>query len=123
MAQPINRNNPSPARREEMARQNQYSQYGDAMTQAGTASGNPYIAAAGIATSAYGDYAQGQESEKQYEKAMAAWRDEKDRQARMDEESRRQVFFQNMVGTGNYASQQQREAANPYFAYASGLGL
>lgn len=126
MAQPINKYNPSASRRVEMEQQgmgNGASSIGGGLTQAGAASGNPYLAAAGIGLSAYGSYEASQDAQKQYELMVRAWQADQERQARLDEQNRQQQQLTNALTEANYGQGVKKDAASQYGSYARAYGL
>lgn len=124
----INKYNPSASRRAEMEQQgmgsgNNASDLGGGLTQAGAASGNPYLAAAGIGLSAYGSYQQAGDAQQQYELMVKAWQADQDRQKRIDEEVRRQQQLTNALTEANYGQGVKKDAASQYGSYARAYGL
>lgn len=100
----------------------------DAATTLASAT-NPYLGAAqlglgllGTTAQVVGGEHQSSQAQKQYELAVQAWQAEKDRQQREDEIGHQQQYFQNSIAGGNYATQQQKDLASPYAAYAKGIG-
>lgn len=103
---------------ERAAAQPPVSQVAPWLQNAGAAAG-----LAGTAVSAYGQYQQSQQARKQYEMALQAWREDQERQKRMDAQAQQQQGFQNALTSGQYATGQINDIQDPYLAYSRMLGL
>lgn len=96
----------------------QVSQVAPWLQNAGAAAG-----LAGTAVGAYGQHLQAQQAQKQYELALQAWRQDQERQKRMDAQAEQQRAIGNSLNAGQYATNQINDIEDPYIAYARSLGL
>lgn len=123
MGQPINKYNPDAARQAEI-----YSTYGNAL--GGTAAAvSPFIPIAGLGLQAvgmglgaYGALKQSRQANRDYALAMEQFRQEQERQRRMDAQQQQQQSFQNNLASGQYATNQIKDVADPYIQYARAMG-
>jgi hypothetical protein len=96
----------------------QVSQVAPWLQNAGAAAG-----IAGTGLSAYGNLVASRQAQGQYEMALAAWREEQERQKRMDAQAEQQRQINNTLNAGQYATGQINDTEDPYIAYARQLGL
>jgi len=83
----------------------------------------PILQGVGAVSNAYGAYLQSQQAERDYQQAIRAWQEEKDRQARLDAASTQQQQVQNGLSGGTYARSMSQDIQAPYLQYARSLGL
>jgi len=76
----------------------------------------------GTAISAYGQLQQAKQAEKNFEAAMQAWRQEQERQQRIDAEESRVRALNGSLAAGQYAMAHADDIEDPYVAYARSLG-
>lgn len=105
-----------------------YSTYGQAISGAGMAA-TPFLPiagfglqAVGMGLGAYGAYKQSKQAERDYAAAMENYRQEQERQKRMDAEQLKQNAFQNNLASGQYATNQIKDVVDPYVQYARAMG-
>jgi hypothetical protein len=84
---------------------------------------NPYIAGAGLALTGYGTYQQGDAAQRQYELAVKAWQEEKERQQREEQNQMQQQILTNAMSGGNYSQGLVKNAQSAYGTYARQVGL
>lgn len=90
---------------------------------AGASTGNPYVALAGIGLEAWGSYKAADQVEEQNRMAMEAFRDERDRERRLDSQAEEQRRINNMIGMGNVARSQEQDVYGTYSPWARSQGL
>lgn len=84
---------------------------------------SPWLQGAGLLSSAYGTYLQSQQADRDYELALQKWKEDQQRQNRMDAAAAAQLQTQNGLAAGQYSRSLSGDIEDPYIKYARALGL
>jgi hypothetical protein len=84
---------------------------------------SPWLQGAGLLSSAFGTLLQSQQADRNYELELRKWKEEQQRQTRMDAANAAQLQTQNGLSAGQYSRSLSGDIEDPYIKYAKALGL